>query len=442
MLQLLLWGFTFLSCSKKIEIIYLPSIATENTATGKQLICDTTITGTWDGGGKTFRNNDFKVHGTGTMQNWILDIPITQNVFDSSINFKSIQTYDGRFSPTWLGASATNTDNWWNIQKSMNISIANNLECHLPGNGVYRYYKTLESSVTANGNYQFCKLYFTGDASYWDNGSGTTLQYTGITGAAINFQLNKGSVFDHIAVKGLWIAPLGTDSAYYSLTESNYKDRSIYNLPDTYSGVTIDYWPPLDGKTRSGSTGIHMDNISIGGFAKGLAFSQNGLTLNDDANSFDYIHFFDNKWCIVTGQPQEKGTSIDHIYSWGSCYNVFKNFGAGNYSLNVANIAGRCIEPVQAQIGRWFSSSISNWFCESIGRVCTISALMPFSFTDCHFDFSLYNKTRTVINSNTTDVSFTHCTFRFYDGTGGNVNVHSAATFNGCNYYFGNVVYK
>jgi hypothetical protein len=408
-----------------------------------QLTADTTVDSVWDGQGKVLRINDYRVHGSGTMQNFIIDAPLTQWIFDTTINLKNIKAYDNVFSTAWYGTKTTNTDNWWNIQKSIDVCIANRIECTSPGSGSYKYSKTLNVSTIVDNAYVQTYLHFSGDASYWDNGQGTTFQYTGTTGPAINFQLNKGSIMNNVAFWGLRKSPGGVDSVYYNLTEANYKDLSGFNLSDSYTGVAIDDYPPINGTTRSGSTGIKMENISIGGFSKALAFSQNGITQNCEANSFDYIHFFDNKWCIVTGQPQEKGTSINHIYSWGSVYNVLRHYGAGNYSFDVANIAGRCIEPVQGSIGRWFSSSISNWYCESIGRVCTLSALLPFTFYDCNFDLVFsYSKKRNVIISNSNYVSFTGCIIRYYDGIGGDIWVYNAATFNNCSYYFGQVVRK
>lgn len=439
--KLLLFAILLYSC-QKTELVYLPAPnSTVPMPHGTQLINDTIINGIWDGGGKVLRINDHIIYGPGTLQNWIIDAPLGQQVFDTSLKLKDIETYNGIFSTNWYGVKSTNTDNWVNFQKSINYCKNTNLECRTTGKGIYKYSQTLDISNKVNGRYQQTSINLTGDASYWDMGKGTILQYTGTTGPAINFQLNKGSKFKNISLRGLYKCPGGADSVFFNLSESNFKDQSGLSLLDTYTGVAIDYY--YDGISRSGSTGIEMTDISIGGFAKGLAFSANGLTQNDDAHTIDKIHFFSNKWHIVTGQPQEKGTSINHIYSWETCYNVFKNFGAGDYNLNIANIAGRCIEPVQAQIGRWFSTKINGWFCESIGRICSVSALMPFKFEDCTFDMSLgYSRQRVIINSNSTNVSFTGCNFRYYDGNGGDIWVKGAAAFNNCYVYFGNIVYK
>lgn len=428
-------------CVKREEVI-LPATAFVNVHT-LELTGDTTISTVWDGGGKVYRPVDAQgnvhiLHGNGIFQNWIIDAPLTSQIFDSSINLKNIQVYGDRFSTAWYGAKTTNADNWWNLQKSINVCHDNYLACFTPGKLTYRYSKTLDFSTKVNGTYQQYYIHFFGDATYWNNnnGTGTNFQYTGTTGPAMNYQLQKGTLLDHFAVNGLYKCPALPDSLFFKLTEATFTDVSGNNLPDSYTGIAFDYY--YDGHSRSGSTGIQMNNVSIGGFARGLAFSYNGYTQNDEAHVIDMLHFYANKWDITTGQPQEKGTSINHIYTWDRCYNVFKNMGAGNYSLDVANIAANCIEPVQARIGQWFSSSISNWFCERIGRVCTISANQPFTFRDCNFDLVFgagISKNRDVVISNSNFTSFTGCTIRYYDGSPGTIYVHSTATFSNCSFY-------
>lgn len=412
-------------------------------------IKDTTINypNVWDGGGKVIDLNNWRIHGNGGFQNWDISASLNQQIFDTSISLKNIKSANGIFSTAWYGVKSSNADNWWNLQKSINVCKAERLKCYTPGKGTYYFSKPLEFYTKNKGIYQQFYIDFSGDASYWDNGSGTTFQYTGTQSPAFDVQLNKGSVFENFVVKGLWQSPGGSDSAYFNLSEANYKDVSAYNLPDYYTGFAIDN--NYDGRSISGSTGITIKNVSIGGFGMLLAFSQNGMTRNNDAHTIDNIHFYDGKYAIVNGQAQEKGTSINHIYSWGSIYNII-NIGlhgahqAGNYSFNVANIAGRCIEPINVSIAHWYSSSINNWYCESIGRVGTFSAQMPFTISNSNFNLNYHiPKDRVVINSNSLYTSFENCTIRYYDGAINNIYVHGYMTWSGTNYFGGGkLIYK
>ena len=336
--------------------------------------------------------------------------------------------------------------------------------CYTPA-GTYKSSKQFLFANMVNGVYQQYYIDFEGDASYWDNGQGTTFQFTSKDSnfIAIGAQLNKGSIFKNFATLGLWRSPsAANDSLQFVIPEmfkrfnreyalktlsyqksiftskqtdapdtvaSHYNDQSGHHFNgNNYIGFAVD--PYYDGYFRSGSTGITIENIIVGYFGTCLAFTPNGYTQNDDAHTISNIHFYDCKYCIRTGQPQEKGTSIDNIYSWGSCYNVLKHFGGGNYSFDGANIAGRCTEVFQLSIGHWFSSSINNWFCENIGYICNATLQMPVMVTNCNFDLSFFdnNLNRNVIISTSNFLTFHGCTFRYYDGLIHNIYYHGSIT--------------
>src|SRR5450432_4141144 len=89
--------FAALPGNGKQEAIIYGSTAYFDSKT-RELVSDTTINGVWDGGGKVLRINDHRIHGRGTLQNWIIDAPLTQWIFDTSVNLKNIDTYGDRFS--------------------------------------------------------------------------------------------------------------------------------------------------------------------------------------------------------------------------------------------------------------------------------------------------------------------------------------------------------
>lgn len=435
----------FLNCTK-VELIRVGS--TVSTFGKIELVNDTTVTGTWDLKGKQLTINNFKIHGTGTISNADIDASVNQVIFDTSINLKNITTAKTPFSTVWYGASPANADNWWNIQKSINVCRDNNLWCFTPGLGIYKYSKTLEVSKIVNNAYQFCYVHFSGDAPLWYNGKGTIFQYTGTTGPALNLQLNKGSEIDHIVFNGLWRSPGGSDSVYFNLSESQYKDQS--GLPDNYSGITIDNNLPINGITNSGSSGNYLHEISLQGFGMGIAMSQNGVTRNNDATTFEHIYFIDNlKYGFVNGQAQEKGNVVSYVVSWGSIYNVINigHFAAkqsGHYSFPHGNIAGRCIEPFNISQALWFPSSFDDWYCENIRDIGTLSTQIPLSFSNCTFEMALgISKQRIALTSNSGEVNFINSIIRYYDGIGGDIWVKGSATFDKlCSFYGWKIIYK
>lgn len=414
-----------------------PVIATLVNGNQTVLVADTTIDSIWDGkrpdgSYKLLTITDgYKIHGKGIFQHWDLDASVNQEIFDTTITIKNITTAKTPFSVTWYGAHVKNSDNWWNIQKSFNLCKDYALICQLPEHGSYKFSKPLSIATMVNGVYQQCSIKIFGDATFWSNQYSTTLAYTGTVSPAINFQLNKGSVFAYIGVSGLWKSPSSVDSIYFNLPESGYVDQSTNHLDDNYAGVAIDYF--YDGHSRSGSTGIEMDHLIISGFAKGLIFSANGYTQNDDIISVDYLNFLGNiKYGVWTSQPQEKGNSIDNIGSWGSIYCVVHHWGGGSYSFDVANIAGRPVKLLDVSIGHWFESSVSNWNCESVGYIGNFSLQMPFRIDNCGFNMDYFmgvnSKQRNVLTSNSPYLNIHGSTIRYYNGLVNDVYYHGYVT--------------
>jgi hypothetical protein len=413
---------------------------------------DTTLNypNVWDGNNKTISISNWKIHGNGAFINWDIDASVNQIIFDTSINLKGIRTAKTPFSTIWYGTNSSNADNWWNIQKSINVCINNHLECFTPGDGVYKYSKPLEISSLINNSYQQVSIHFFGDASMWDNGQGTTFQYTGKTGCGINLQLNKGTELNNFLLFGLYKAPVGNDSAFFSNTSVSFKDISGNNLPDNYFGISIDGHVPPDGSI-SGTTGTHLHDVGIGNFAMLLCMSPNGITANDDIMRVENLHLYDGKYGIVNGQAQEKDMRFSGIYSWGNIFELINigHFGkaqAGEYTFDGGNIAGRCINFCDISVSHWFSTHITNFFCENIGSVGIFSAQQPITIDYCNFDLNFsFNKQRCVINSNSSFVSFEQCVIRYYDGLINNVYVHGSMTIQGppVNYFGGgNLIYK
>lgn len=436
MIQLLLWVFTVLSCSKKTEIIYLAAIATETTATGKQLICDTTITGTWDGGGKTFRPNDYQVHGTGTFQNWVIDAGRTQKVFDTSITLKNIKTYGEVFSTAWYGANPGNADNWWNIQKSINTCIDNNLPCFTPS-GQYKYSHTLFLGKIVNNAYAYTKLHFFGTNSFWDNGTGTQFFNTSTVESGMNIQLGKGSEVDHIGLYGLFKSPTGFEIPYDQFSDVNGK------CGEDYFGLVIDQNPPINGITNSGSTGIHLHDISIGNYTYALMLSPNAITLNNDILRVENFHGGDCKAMIVGCEAQQKGMVFDGVYCWGQTHTVISigKYGrkqAGDFKFLNGNIAGQVIRLFDINAANWYSTKIEGFYCENLYTIGDISTAVPIMITNSTFHINLgFDKTRALINANSNNAIMDNLTIEYYDGGLHDVYVHGRMTWTGINYFGG-----
>lgn len=450
---LILPGVTFLllSCTK-FEVVYLPAPSTQiNLDKSISLIRDTTVNGIWDGHGNKLIAITGKIYGKGTLINWDIDASVNQVLFDTSINLKNITTAKTPFSTIWYGTNSSNADNWWNIQKSINVCRDNHLECFTPGKGTYKFSKPLECSVISGNAYEQTSIHFSGDASQWDDGRGTSFQYTGLTEAAFIIQLNKGTELNNFELHGMWKAPQGSDMSFYNLKESQFKDVSGYNLKDDYSGIAVDWHKPLDGQNRSGSTGTYIHSVSLSGFGMGLANSQNAITLNNDNMTVDHLYLMDNiKHGIVNGQAQEKGMHFTNIYSWGSIYNVI-NIGlhgqhqAGNYSFDGVYIAGRCIEPINISVAHWYSSTFNNVFAERIRDIGTFAGQIPIHISNSTFDLMLIPEIgrQMIVTSDNGYTEFDNCTIRYYDNLNTDLWVFGYMIFKpNCYFGGGNIIWK
>ena len=398
---------------------------------------DTTINNTWKIPAGAILKFGSKGHisGKGTISGGIIDAPLTQWIFDTSLTIQPEGTYGQDFSARWFGAGRMR-DNAAALQKGINTVLANigRLRNFFIPKGVYSFGSPLIIANVRNGQYSNTTIHLYGESPFWDGGSGTTLKYTSTEGFALGLQLNKGTEINNITIEGKFKSPAGKDSAYYNTPFEQYKDANG-KCGDLYAGIVIDY----DGsKNSSGSTAIKIHDVSVGNFTIDYLVSPNGKTFNADILLFENIKCGDAKVGFASGQAQEKGNVIRGIYSWGSIHTLISigHYGkaqAGNYTVDGGNVAGGCIRLFDISQSGWYASSISNLFAESLGTIGNISSQIPISFNDCtfHFLFSSAIGKRALLYSNTDKAKFSNCIFRYY-GSKEEMKFAGATQFDNC----------
>jgi hypothetical protein len=400
---------------------------------------DTTINNTWNIPKGTILKFGSKgrINGNGTIRGGIINAYLHQWIFDSSLSVFPEGTYTNIFSAKWFGAGYVK-DNAGVLQKGINTVLANpsTLRHFLIPRGVYSYSKRLQVAVIYKDAYVGCTIHLYGESSFWDSGTGTTLQYTGTDGFALGLQLNKGSEINNLTITGRFKAPQLKDSAYYNILFDAFNDTEG-RCSALYAGLVIDY----DGsKNTSGSTGLKIHDMNVGNFTIDYFISPNGKTFNADILVFENIRCGDAKVGFATGQAQEKGNVIRGIYSWGSIHTLFSSgrYGkaqAGNYTIDGGNIAGRCIQLFDIRQQGWYSTTILNLYSESLGRIGTITSQIPTNISNCTFHFAYPSKAgrQNLLSSNTDKVSFNHCIFRYY-GLPDAMIFNANASFNNCEF--------
>lgn len=400
---------------------------------------DTTINNTWNipKGSIIKFGSKGKISGTGTIKGGIIDAAYTQWIFDTSLNVFPEATYSNLFSAKWFGAGQFK-DNYPALQKSINTVLNNSSTLHdlfIP-RGVYAFSKPLKVESIYKGSFSNCSIHLFGESSFWDSGTGTTLQYTSTDGFALGIQLNKGTEIDHLTITGMFKAPEGSDAEYYAIPFDQFNDVNGKCTP-LYAGLVIDY----DGsKNVSGSTGIKIHDMNIGNFTINYLISPNGKTFNADILLFENIRCGNAKVGFATGQAQEKGNVIRGIYSWGSIHTLYVvgKYGkaqAGSYTIDGGNIAGRCIRLFDISQAGWYNSNISNLFAESLGSIGNISTQIPVNISNCTFHFMYPSKVgkQVLLSSNSEKVVFSNCILRYY-GLQDPMLIKGKATFNNCQF--------
>ena len=431
---MLLFVLIIASC-KKITTEKIVSTPTYYSSSNDIVISkDTLIVGNWDIPTNTILRFESGGHisGTGTIMGGIIAAPLTQSIFDTSITLLNTTLYDNNFSVMWYGAHPTNFDNSNYLQKSINTCIANGLvNCFIP-RGFYKFSKSLKIYKLYKNAYVGVAVRLYGESGFWDDK--TTLSYDAITGFALGVQVGKGVEIDHLKIIGKFLPPNTVGPIYYNTPFASFGT----NLGS--SGLVIDY----DGtKGSSGSTGIKVHDLWVTNFEILYAVSPNGVTNNADILKFENIQCGDARIGFQSNQAQEKGNTIQGIYSWGKIHTLISigqsgKYQAGNYTINEGNIAGKCIRLFDIREAGWFPSAISNLFAESIGSIGSIQCgdsknKLPTKLSSCNFQFAYVSEagSQNLLYCNSPFIKFEDCMFRYY-GNNDTLHMTGWASFENC----------
>lgn len=385
---------------------------------------DTTLASNWDAGGAVLSIRG-KISGAYEISNAIIDANLFIQIFDTTITLGANIRCE-KFSAMWYGANPSNDDNSVCLQKSINACQDRQYVLFIPG-GNYKTTQPLMVIKGEYGNYEQTSIKITGTASFWDNGGGSQITYSGDS-CAIGLQLNKGTEISHLIISGVWVSPNGTDSAYFNTSYDNYENQAEHG---NGQGIWVD--PIGNWSQRSGSTGCYFHDLKIEKF-KTLIQISNSISQNGEIMIFENIQFGNAKTGVVTSQAQEKGNVFRGIYSWGNIHTLFYfSNSAGNYYLDGANIAGRCIRLFRVYSQSWFPTHITNYYAENIGTVGSISSNMPMNVSHSVFDFIVPEKVgnATLLATNNAAIKFDNCQFRYY-GANDNLKFSGNATFENC----------
>lgn len=411
----------------------------------------TTVNTAWNLGGKTlrFEAGGF-ITGNGSLTNGSVDANYNQYIFDANISVQLLPSHE-YYSACWFGASPSNSDNSFALQRAINTCLAQAVPVPLfiPARGVYTYSTPLLiANVTAFSNgvptsFGQVTFHMSGGTQFWSAGNITTLSFTGIGDThAIDIQGAKGVEINNLKITGRYTPPQ-TGAEKFFITPTNYYLDWNGLCTDNYSGIVVDPY------TGTGSTGIKIHDVWVSNFAVDFSISPAG-SANSDILIFDNIHVGESKYGFQSGYAQSKGNVVRGLYSWGRMHTLISigksgRFQAGFWTFDGGNIAGNCIRLFDISAGGWYATNILNYYSESIGCIGTILTSgngyiePPIYLQGCNFNFNPSTPPQVLLRTLNGRCKFESCTFRFYTGTYPTTMlvfnyINAPATFSNCTF--------
>lgn len=284
------------------------------------------------------------------------------------------------------------TDDWPVIQAAIDSAVKIQGSVYIP-RGRYRLSRPLMVYNWENNQYRAATVKIYGDDNMWSGGSGITVLLSDHNdGFGLGVQVGKGVIIEGLFFQGKHTPPNLPFDSIYRLTLNQYRDihttvRSTRFSP--YAAVVIDPFTssvPADGGypamtsfyrgplTRSGSTGVRVEDCTFWGWYVGAVTSPNGYTQNAELCTFENIRVTN---CVIGfsgSQAQEKLNRVINVGAWGVTHTLFvwNTFGQmqpGHWVIDGVNVAGQVVNLVHRSSGSFFPLHIYNVYAESLGSI-------------------------------------------------------------------------
>ncbi|MBZ5859012.1 hypothetical protein [Flavihumibacter profundi] len=297
---------------------------------------------------------------------------------------------------------------------------------------VERNYTIDQPLIAADWNgKEYRQVYFQmlGTGSMWDVGANSVIRATFKNAPILSIQKGKGVIIKGITLLGSYV----TQKSPYGIPFENFGDPSCRDSRfSPYAGICIDPFSgdlPADGgyptlkawyrgpQTRSGSTGIRIEDCTIGNVTIGVITSPNGYTQNAEIITLQNIRIGACKAGIAGCQSQEKMNRIINLGCWESCHTlfVFNKYGAGqpgNWFIEGVNIAGSVANIIYRLSSGWGPMFMSKVFAENVESIGVWDGdsgdVLSEAFINFKYknelgylpDYQLFSNSLTILNSN------------------------------------------
>lgn len=314
----------------------------------------------------------------------------------------------GQINVRQLGATGNGKDDDYPaLQKAIDSAVKTNGKVYIP-RGRYRISKPLIAAQWTGKNYSVSSIEIYGDSRMWDTRNQTVILADFKDGFALGLHYHKGSIVRGIEFRGLYEMKYDLRTHYITELEKYNADPSCRDSRySPYAGVVIDPfrhdlppdggYPTLKGyyrgvESRSGSTGVRVEDVTVDGFVVGIIIAPNGFTLNAEIITLQNIRIGATKVGFAGCQAQEKMNRIINVGAWGPCHTVFawSVYGQGHpghYYIEGVNIAGSVRQVVHRASQDWNPLFMTNVFAERIFTVGYWDGLANDGLSNAIFNF-------------------------------------------------------
>lgn len=321
---------------------------------------------------------------------------------------------------------AQNAD-WRELQGKIDSAINTNGEVIINRN--YTIDQPLIAAKWTGKEYQQVYFKMTGKGSMWDNSAKSVIRATFKNAPIFSIQKGKGVIIKGVTFLGAYSSPRSA----FGKSFDSYGDTSCRDSRySPYAGICIDPFsgkvPPDGGyptltawyrgpQTRSGSTGIRIEDCTIGNVTIGIITSPNGYTQNAEIITLQNIRIGACKAGVAGCQSQEKMNRIINLGCWETCHTlfVFNKYGArqpGNWFIDGVNIAGNVANIIYRYSSGWGPMYMCRIFAENIESFGIWDGLSGDVLSEAFINFKyknelgylpeyqLFSRGLTVLNSN------------------------------------------
>ncbi|MBS1599528.1 MAG: hypothetical protein JST75_14985 [Bacteroidetes bacterium] len=305
-------------------------------------------------------------------------------------------------------------DSYEMLQQAIDFYINTGIKIKLAA-GNYYISRPLVIARVANGKYAHVALDIEGAINSKNAADGTTNIITTFTeGFGIGIQLGKSVHISNLAIQGKYVQPRSfSQISVDTLDFADWDDRVCGQNPTSpYAGIVVDFasdpafykntnykmYPGLEkwylsGMSRSGSTQVFVEGVSIKNFIVGFI-----VTPSNQQNG-EIIHLYHSqigptKVAYALCQAQSKQCEVKDLEIWETTHTVFDNVtygfhhgdGAASPMVDGVNCAG-AVHQLFNISNYSFPANFTNVFAESIFKLGQIGGTAGAHLNDFVVDF-------------------------------------------------------